>query len=133
MACRAQQALHLLALEPVAETIADKNAYGFRPHRSTADAIEKCFWVSRPGSARYIFEGDIKACFDTISHSMVTENVPMDKAILAKWLAAGYIENGCLHPTDGGTPQGGLISPCLLTITLSGLEAAIKLSQTKAG
>lgn len=126
MACRAQQALHLLALEPVAETIADKNAYGFRPHRSTADAIEKCvLGLARPGSARFIFEGDIKACFDTISHSWLLENVPMDKTILAKWLAAGYIENGCLHPTDGGTPQGGLISPCLLTITLSGLEAAI--------
>ncbi len=65
MACRAQQALYLLALEPVAETIADKNAYGFRPYRSTADAIEQCvMFLARPGSAQFIFEGDIKACFD---------------------------------------------------------------------
>ena len=127
MACRAQQALYLLALEPVAETIADKNAYGFRPYRSTADAIEQCvMFLARPGSARFILEGDIKACFDTISHPWLLENVPMDKAILAKWLAAGYVENGSLFPTDGGTPQGGIISPCLLTITLSGLEAAIR-------
>lgn len=127
MACRAQQALHLLALEPIAETIADKNAYGFRPYRSTADAIEQCvMFLARPGSARFIFEGDIKACFDTISHSWLLNNIPMDKAILAKWLAAGYIENGNLYPTNLGTPQGGLISPCLLTITLCGLEAAIK-------
>ena len=40
---RAQQALHLLALEPIAETTADPNSYGFRSARSTADAIEQCF------------------------------------------------------------------------------------------
>ncbi len=43
MYCQAQQALHLLALEPVSEMLADKNAYGFRPLRSTHDAIERCF------------------------------------------------------------------------------------------
>src|SRR3990167_4424634 len=40
---RAMQALHLLALEPLSEVTADKNSYGFRPKRSTADAIEQCF------------------------------------------------------------------------------------------
>ncbi len=127
MGCRAQQALYLMALEPIAETIADKNAYGFRPYRSTADAIEQCVLIlARKGSSRFVFEGDIKACFDTISHPWLLNNVPMDKVMLAKWLAAGYVENGSLFQTDGGTPQGGVISPCLLTITLSGLEAAIK-------
>ena len=43
MKCRAMQALHLLALEPIAETTADLNSYGFRPERSTADAGEQCF------------------------------------------------------------------------------------------
>lgn len=62
MQCRAMQALHLLALEPIAEHIADKNAYGFRPLRSTADAIEKCFKaLSRKNSTQYILEGDICA------------------------------------------------------------------------
>ena len=50
----------------------------------------------------------------------------MDKEILGKWLAAGYIEKGKLCPTSAGTPQGGIISPTLLTVTLSGLEAAVK-------
>ncbi len=109
MACRAQQALYLMALEPVVESIADKNAYGFRPYRSTADAIEQCVLIlAKKGSSQFIFEGDIKACFDTISHPWLLNNVPMDKTMLAKWLAAGYIENGSLFPTDGGTPQGGL-------------------------
>lgn len=66
--CRGQQSLHLLALEPIAETIADKNSYGFRPLRSTADAIRQCFKIlSRRNAAEYILEGDIKTCFDSIS------------------------------------------------------------------
>jgi len=127
MHCRAQQALHLLALEPVAEMMADKNAYGFRPLRSTADALGQCFIVlARRISAEYILEGDIKSCFDTISHEWLLNHAPMDKVILKKWLAAGYIEEGTFHSTDVGTPQGGVISPTLLNVTLSGLEAAIK-------
>ncbi len=63
--CRAMQALHLLSLEPIAENIADKNAYGFRPMRSTADAIERCFTtLAQRVSAKYILEGDIHSCFD---------------------------------------------------------------------
>jgi len=117
MQCRAQQALYLLALEPIVETIADKNAYGFRPYRSTADAIERCFKVlARKSSAQYIFEGDIQSCFDEISHPWLLSNIPMDKAMLAKWLKTGYMENEVLFPTNGGVPQGGLISPALLTI-----------------
>ena len=127
MTCRAQQALHLLALEPIAETMADKNAYGFRPKRSTADAIERCFNVlARRCSARFIMEGDIQSCFDTISHTWLLANVPMDKSMLARWLSAGYIENEQFFQTEQGTPQGGIISPCLLTVTLAGLESKLK-------
>lgn len=126
MTCRAQQALHLLALEPITETMADRHAYGFRPHRSTADAIEQCHAIlAKKDRAQYILEGDIR-CFDTISHPWLLNNVPMDKGMLAKWLAAGFIENGEFNETEFGTPQGGIISPSLLVITLSGLEQAIK-------
>ncbi|TDF59484.1 reverse transcriptase N-terminal domain-containing protein, partial [Cupriavidus sp. L7L] len=66
---RAMQALWKLALEPVAETLADLNSYGFRPERSTADAIEQCFSaLSRRCSAEWILEGDIRSCFDSFSH-----------------------------------------------------------------
>lgn len=127
MRCRAMQALYLLALEPIAESIADKNSYGFRPLRSTADAIQQCFnTLSRKYAPQYILEGDIRACFDTISHQWLLENVPMDTEMLRKWLAAGYIEKGKLYSTNTGTPQGGIISPTLLTVTLSGLENAVK-------
>ena len=127
MRCRAQQALHLLALEPVAEMMADKNAYGFRPKRSTADALGQCFIaLSRKRASTYILEGDIKSCFDTISHQWLLTHVPMDKRLLKQWLKAGYVQESKVHNTINGTPQGGIISPTLLTITLSGLEKAIK-------
>ena len=125
MADRAQQALHLLALEPVAETLADPNAYGFRPKRSTADAIAQCFIArARKQSAQWILEGDIRACFDRISHPWLNEHIPMDKVILRKWLAAGYMEEGVVYPTEAGTPQGGIASPVLANMTLDGLEAS---------
>ena len=127
MLCRAQQALYLLALEPIVETIADKNSYGFRPLRSTADAIGQCFLtLCRKNDAQFILEGDIKSCFDTISHQWLQENVIMDKEMLKKWLAAGYLEKGELYATEQGAPQGGVISPAFLNVTLSGLEQAIK-------
>ena len=124
---RAMQALYLLALEPVAETTADTVSYGFRPKRSCADAIEQCFvGLSRGSSAQWVLEGDIKACFDGISHEWLYANVPMDKIILRKWLKAGYMEKGHLFSTDAGTPQGGIISPTLANIALDGLEALLK-------
>jgi RNA-directed DNA polymerase len=120
---RAMQALYLLALNPVAEVRADPNSYGFRPYRSTADALGQCFCVfAKKQSPVVVFEADIEACFDRISHPWLIANIPMDKAILRKWLAAGYMEDSVLHPTEEGTPQGGIISPVLANLTLDGLE-----------
>ncbi|ACO77575.1 RNA-directed DNA polymerase [Azotobacter vinelandii CA] len=124
---RAMQALYLLALEPVSETTADRNSYGFRPHRSTADAIEQLFVnLGRKHSAQWVMEGDIKGCFDNISHDWLIANVPLDKAVLRKWLKAGYLESGQLNPTGAGTPQGGIISPVLANLALDGLEKALE-------
>lgn len=125
---RAMQALHLMALDPVSETLADKNSYGFRRGRSTADAIEHCFLIfaGRGRRAEWVLEGDIKGCFDNISHPWLMENIPMDKGILSKWLRSGFIETGTFHNTESGTPQGGIISPVLANMTLDGLEALIR-------
>jgi RNA-directed DNA polymerase len=124
---RAMQALHLLGLAPVSETLADPNSYGFRPQRCTADAIQQCFTaLSQPGSAQWILEADIRGCFDHINHEWLLAHVPMDKPILRKWLKAGYIESRKLFPTEAGTPQGGIISPTLMNVTLDGLEAVLE-------
>ena len=127
MADRAMQALYLLALDPIAETTGDPNSYGFRPSRSAADASVQCFTaLAQKGAAQWILEGDIKSCFDKISHSWLLENVPMDKAILQSWLKAGFLENQVVYPTEEGTPQGGIISPVLANLTLDGLEKTLR-------
>jgi RNA-directed DNA polymerase len=124
---RAMQALYLLALLPVAETQADPNSYGFRPKRSTADAVKQC-QIALGGTqcGTWVMEGDIKGCFDHISHAWMLANIPMDAGILKKWLKAGYVENRNLFPTEAGTPQGGIISPTLANLTLDGLERLLK-------
>lgn len=123
---RAMQALYLLALEPVSETTADNNSYGFRKERSTADAMEHCFnALSKTTSSQWVLEGDIKGCFDHISHEWLLNNIPMDKVMLKKWLKCGFVFNKELFPTDEGTPQGGIISPTLANMTLDGLQTML--------
>ena len=122
----AMQALHKLALEPVAETTADRNSYGFRPERCTADAIAQLFnALSRKGSAQWILEGDIKSCFDKISHEWMLQNICTDTKLLGQWLKAGFVEEGTLFPTTEGCPQGGIISPVAANMVLDGLEALL--------
>ena len=97
---RAMQALYALALAPIAETLADRHSYGFREGRRCADALEQCFTVlSNKTRAQWVLEGDIRACFDEISHDGCSEHVPMDKRMLRAWLKAGYWEKGQLFPT----------------------------------
>ena len=109
---RAMQALYLPAIDPISETLGDLNSYGFRKERSTADAIEQAFAaLSRKNSAQWILEGDIKACFDRISHDWLLTHIPMEKVILQKWLKAGFIDKYVLHATEEGTPQGGICTP----------------------
>jgi RNA-directed DNA polymerase len=124
---RAMQALHALALKPIAETIGDRNSYGFREGRSCADAIGQAFCaLAKSYAPVWVLEGDIKSCFDRISHPWLLKNIPMDKRMLQQWLAAGYLEGGRLFPTREGTPQGGIISPLLANLTLDGMEKAIR-------
>lgn len=125
MGCRAMQALYLLALEPISETTADKNSYGFRAHRSCADAIEQCFNVlAQKHSAAWVLEGNIKACFDKISHAWIESHIPMDKAILHAWLKSGYMEKEVFYPTQEGSPQGGIASPTIANTNGGTYQAA---------
>jgi RNA-directed DNA polymerase len=91
--------------------------------RHARDAIGHLFNVlSKEGSAQWVLEGDIKGCFDNISHRWMLDNVCTDTKVLERWLKAGYVENRTLFPTDAGTPQGGIISPVLSNLVLDGLE-----------
>ena len=124
---RAMQALHLLSLSPVSETLADKNSYGFRISRSTQDAIEQVKnLLDKKGSSQWVLEADIKGCFDAIDHDWLLANIPMDKDLLQKWLKAGVVDMGKFQETNAGTPQGGIISSTLANMALDGLEAKLK-------
>ncbi len=120
------QALHLLALDPVAETTADKNSYGFRQQRSCADAIQQCFNALTNASTQWILEGESEAVsikFPTIgSWLMSLWTAPFSR----KWLKSGYMDQHVFHETTEGTPQGGIVSPALANCALDGLERVLK-------
>ncbi|KKG34764.1 group II intron reverse transcriptase/maturase [Methanosarcina mazei] len=123
---RAMQTLHSLVLGAIESAAGDKTSFGFKPYRSTKDAyayLHLC--LSKKVSPEWIVEGDIKACFDEISHNWILDNIPIDKRILKEFLKAGYIENYHLFPTEKGTPQGGPISPIIGNMSLNGLENAL--------
>ena len=96
---RAMQALYALALTPIAETLADRNSYGFREGRSCADAIAAVFnALSKPNSATWVLEGDIEGCYDNISHQWLVENIPMDTGDLTE-VAGGGVSWKTASPT----------------------------------
>ncbi|WP_417017640.1 group II intron reverse transcriptase/maturase [Anaerotignum sp.] len=123
---RAMQALYALALDPVSETTADEKSFGFRRGRSAQDACEYIFTaLSRRTSPEWVLEGDIKGCFDHISHDWLIDHIPMDKSVLKKFLKAGFVFQNELFPTDEGTPQGGVISPILANMALDGMQKVL--------
>jgi RNA-directed DNA polymerase len=132
---RVAQAIVKNALEPEWEAIFEPNSYGFRPGRSCLDAIEQGFnrLNSRRGMDRWVLEADIKGFFDNIDHESILNQLGCfpNRNLIKGWLKAGFILKGESHPTDKGTPQGGVISPLLANIGLHGLETFIKSTNPK--
>ena len=123
---RAMQAVYASALEPVEETTGDPNSYGFRPYRSCQDAIDHIGSILRKTDRpQWVLEGDIKGCFDNISHDWMLKHIPMETPILKKWLKCGYFENDKKFFNEAGTPQGGIISPILANMVLDGLQTLL--------
>ena len=124
---RAMQALYSLALQPVAETTADTRSFGFRLFKCAQDAsiyAFRCLWQDT--SSPWILEGDIKGCFDNISHSWLKNNILIDRSILSQFLKSGFIFDDTFYHTDKGAPQGSIISPILANMTLDGIEKLLK-------
>jgi len=125
---RVVQASLLLVLEPIFEADFKPVSYGFRPGRRAQDAIAE---IHALGSRRYlwVFEADIAACFDELTHSAVMDRVRRrigDKRVLSlikAFLTAGVMStDGKVRDSGAGTPQGGIISPLLANIALSVLD-----------
>ncbi|NES83709.1 MAG: group II intron reverse transcriptase/maturase [Moorea sp. SIO2B7] len=125
---RARQALTKLALEPEWEAKFDSSSYGFRPGRSTHDAIQ-AIYLSINKKAKYVLDADITKCFDQINHEKLLDKIntfPKLRRQIKSWLKSGVMDNRTLYPTDEGTPQGGIISPLLANIALHGMEERVK-------
>ena len=125
---RAKQALVKMALEPEWEAVFEPNSYGFRPGRSTHDAIGMIYLGIRL-KPKYVFDADIKGCFDTIDHEALLKKLntyPKLTHLIRGWLKAGVLEGQDFTPTEQGTPQGGVISPLLANIALHGMEKVAK-------
>lgn len=124
---RAMQAVVANALEPEWEARFEGCSYGFRPGRSCHDAIEKIFGLARPNKRKHwVVDADVKGAFDNIGHEALLDAIGTfpAKGLVRQWLKAGYVEHGRWHPTEAGTPQGGVISPLLANIAFHGMEEA---------
>ena len=127
---RVVQAVLKLVLEPIFEADFKPCSYGFRPKRRAQDAIAEIHFLgSPPRNYEWVFEADITACFDEISHPALLERIGRrvgDKRVLGlvkAFLKAGILsEDGINRDTITGTPQGGILSPCLANIALSVLD-----------
>ena len=129
IADRAHQARCRNALEPEWEARFAPRTYGFRPGRSCQDAIAviHVMGCGENPRRRWILDADLTAAFDRIDHGHLLAKLGSfpGKGMIRGWLKAGVFEKGKgFAPTDEGTPQGGVISPCLLNIALHGLEEA---------
>jgi RNA-directed DNA polymerase len=125
-----QEALRMI-LEPIWEADFSVHSYGFRPNRSTYDAmtyIGKRLASNAGQSYQWGVEGDIASYFDTIPHRRLMKAIKKRVAdrnirdLLWKFLRAGVMQQGTIKETLTGTPQGGIVSPLLANIYLHELD-----------
>jgi RNA-directed DNA polymerase len=126
IADRINQDILRMAIEPITEYHANDNSYGFRPKRSCHDAIEHLFnKLGRRSSRQWIIEGDIRGCFDNISHEHIVETLKAWDVkrnivnIIERMLKAEILLKDTIQGTDMGTPQGGILSPMLANVALT--------------
>ena len=114
----------LMVLEAMYEQDFLSCSYGFRPGRSAHQALQNLHDAVMNQRLRWVIDIDIEKYFDSISHAhlrdfldqRVTDGVI--RRMIDKWLKAGVLEKGLLHHSTAGSPQGGVISPCLSNIFL---------------
>jgi len=121
-----QEAIRM-ALEPIFEVEFHDSSYGFRPNRNTHHAVFRCQQMMHRGFT-WVIEGDVKACFDEISHKAILhclrEKVADHKFfdLIRRLLKSGVVVDGVVQPTEKGVPQGGVVSPLLANVVLNKLD-----------
>lgn len=120
---RAMQCLYAFALDPVAESWADRNSYAYRKGRSAYDLNEFIkATLSVENAPTWLFITDVQHCYESISHEWIKAHIPMSPIVLNRFLKAGYVFGGELFSMDAGIGIGCTISPIIANMTLDGLE-----------
>ena len=124
---RALQALVKLGRSPEWEALFEPNSYGFRPGRSTHDALE-AIYTSINHKPKYVLDADISKCFDRINHDVLLRKLGKSpyRKLVKQWLKSGVFDNKKFSETAEGTPQGGVISPYRANIALHGMEKCLE-------
>jgi RNA-directed DNA polymerase len=137
IADRCHQARVVNALEPEWEAGFEPRSYGFRPGRGCHDAIQAVYEVVKGRSPKRLWalDADLAQAFDTLAHDHILAMLGTFPArgMIAQWLKAGVVEQGRLHRTEDGVPQGGVVSPLLLNVALHGMEQAAGVRYEKSG
>lgn len=125
-----QQAIAQI-LSPIFEEVFSDNSFGFRPRRSTHDALRKSREYINDGN-KWAVDLDLEAYFDTVNHDkligLIYKEVKDIRVIslIRKYLQAGVLENGIINRTLKGVPQGGPLSPLLSNIMLNELDKELE-------
>jgi len=125
---RLHQARVVNALEPEWEARFEPRSYGFRPGRGCQDAIQAVHETAKGKGAKRLWalDADLASAFDLIAHQHILSQIGTFPArgMVRAWLEAGVVEQGRVHRTEDGVPQGGAVSPLLLNVALHGMEKA---------
>jgi RNA-directed DNA polymerase len=134
---RCHQARVVNALEPEWEARFEPKSYGFRPGRGCHDAIRAIYEFVKGRRPRRLWalDADLAQAFDELAHDHILAMLGTFPArgTIRQWLKAGVVEQGRLHRTEDGVPQGGVVSPLLLNIALHGMEQAAGVRYQAAG
>ena len=125
-----QQAL-VNRIEPIFEEVFDASSFGYRKGRQTRDALKKIWHEIEEGN-EWIVDADLKDYFGSVDHekllTLVAQRISDGRVLklIQQMLEAGYVEQGKLFPTSRGTPQGGVISPCLSNVLLTPFDKEMR-------
>ncbi len=125
-----QQAISQV-LSEVYEPVFSDNSYGFRPNRSTHEALRRVRQYAEEGY-RYCVDLDLERFFDTVNHSkliqVLSERIKDGRVVslIHKYLNAGVMVSHKYEESTEGVPQGGPLSPILSNIMLDELDKELE-------